>query len=73
MLLIFGGLTSVLRPVLTEERIPDGWEPAIRARYGLTILNFNLTALKVEHNIDVKAATAELEREREEGTSKASA
>jgi hypothetical protein len=31
MLAIFGGDTNVLRTVLLEERIPDGWEPHVRS------------------------------------------
>jgi hypothetical protein len=30
MLAIFGGDTNVLRTMLLEERIPDGWEPFVR-------------------------------------------
>jgi hypothetical protein len=30
MLVVFGGDTNVLRSMLLEERIPDGWEPFIR-------------------------------------------
>lgn len=37
-----------LEPFLIEERIPDGWEPRILSRKGLTIQAFNGTVLKVE-------------------------
>ncbi|KAI0324618.1 Cloroperoxidase [Cubamyces sp. BRFM 1775] len=51
LLTIFGGRVKDLRPILGEERIPDGWEPRIRHRMGLTILEFNFTVLPVELNI----------------------
>lgn len=38
-----------LRPILVEERIPDGWESRIRAPFGLTMINFNVgTVNKVQ-------------------------
>ena len=40
-----------LRPVLVEERIPDGWQPRIRHPMGLTMAEFNQTALRVELGI----------------------
>ncbi|KAH9927949.1 Cloroperoxidase [Epithele typhae] len=48
LLTIFGGQIDDIRTILTEERIPDGWEPRIRHRMGLTILEFNNTVLPVE-------------------------
>ncbi|TFK75585.1 Cloroperoxidase [Pluteus cervinus] len=48
LLTIFGGRVKDLEPILLEERIPDGWEPRIRERLGLTILAFNKTVLGVE-------------------------
>ena len=51
LLTIFGGRIDDLRPFLTEERIPDGWEPRIRHRMGLTIAEFNMTVLPVELGI----------------------
>ncbi len=48
MLTIFGGIVSDLRPMLTEERFPDGWEPRVRSRYGLTMAAFNATVIPVE-------------------------
>ena len=60
LLTIFGGRQRDLEPLLTKERIPDGWEPRIMAHYGLTITTFNRTVLKVENGIDEKkiASTA---------------
>jgi hypothetical protein len=37
-----------LETILTEERIPDGWESRIRNRKGLTMSRFNVTAMRVE-------------------------
>ncbi len=49
MLTIMGGRVQDLESFLIEERIPDGWEPRILSRKGLTFLAFNRTVLKVEH------------------------
>lgn len=54
MLTIYGGLVDDLRPMLTEERFTEGWEPRIHDRFGLTMAKFNFTVLPVEHKIDVK-------------------
>ncbi|KAI0634203.1 Cloroperoxidase [Trametes polyzona] len=51
LLTIFGGRVDDLRPILTEERLPEGWEPRIRHRMGLTMLEFNMTVLPVELGI----------------------
>ncbi|KAJ6500945.1 Chloroperoxidase [Mycena sanguinolenta] len=51
LLTIFGGKIADLEPILTEERIPDGWESRILSRKGLTFLGFNSTVLKVERGI----------------------
>ncbi|KAF4576265.1 hypothetical protein EYR40_000504 [Pleurotus pulmonarius] len=49
LLTIYGGRVDDLRPILVEERIPDGWESRIRAPFGLTMINFNVgTVNKVE-------------------------
>ncbi|EJF56466.1 chloroperoxidase-like protein [Dichomitus squalens LYAD-421 SS1] len=51
LLTIFGGRIEDLRPFLREERLPDGWEPRVRHRMGLTMLEFNLTVTPVELGI----------------------
>ncbi|KAJ7446559.1 Chloroperoxidase [Mycena latifolia] len=51
LLTIFGGRMSDLEPLLKEERIPEGWQPRVLSRMGLTILAFNRTVLKVENGI----------------------
>lgn len=43
-----------LETVLVEERLPEGWEPRIRSRLGLTMAAFNMTALKVERGTKLK-------------------
>ena len=40
-----------LRTVLSEERLPEGWESRVRKPYGLTMLAFNSTVLPVEFGI----------------------
>lgn len=54
MLTIFGGRQEDLEIVLTEERFPEGWEPRILERGGLTMAAFNRIALKVELGINEK-------------------
>jgi hypothetical protein len=65
MLVIFGGRVNDLRTFLKEERIPDGWEPRLRSRFGLTFAAFNLTVLKVERAIDEAKYLKEAEAEQE--------
>ena len=58
MLTIFGGRRKDLETVLTEERFPEGWEPRILERKGLTMAKFNRVALKVEFGINEKVRVA---------------
>jgi len=51
LLAICGGRVSDLRPFLLEERIPEGWEPSVRSRLGLTLAKFNFTVLPLEMGI----------------------
>jgi hypothetical protein len=51
MLTILGGRVKDLRPFLLEERIPDGWQPRVLHPMGLTMTEFNQTAMKVELGI----------------------
>ncbi|KAI0791556.1 Chloroperoxidase [Irpex lacteus] len=52
LLTIFGGKKEDLVPLLTEERLPDGWQPRIRHPFGLTLTEFNATVLRVEFGIE---------------------
>ncbi|KAJ3827893.1 Chloroperoxidase [Lentinula raphanica] len=52
LLRIFGGRVSDLRPFLIEERIPEGWEPSVQSRFGLTIAAFNFTVLPLESSTE---------------------
>lgn len=54
MLTIFGGRVNDLRPMLTEERFADNWEPRVRSPYGLTMAAFNATVLLVELGVKRK-------------------
>lgn len=47
MELVFGGKVEHLRPFLLEERIPDGWVPWNRKRYGITMGAFNVASTKI--------------------------
>ncbi|OAK99389.1 Cloroperoxidase [Phaeosphaeriaceae sp. SRC1lsM3a] len=51
MLTIFGGSVDDLRPMLTEERFVEGWQPRILSRFGLTMAAFNGTVLPVEFGV----------------------
>ncbi|KAI0062473.1 chloroperoxidase-like protein [Artomyces pyxidatus] len=51
MLTIFGGRVNDLHTLLTEERLPQGWEPRVRARMGLTMNAFNSSMMSVELGI----------------------
>jgi hypothetical protein len=51
LLTIFGGRINDIKPFLIEERLPEGWEPRVRRRFGLTIGSFNRTVLRVEFGI----------------------
>jgi hypothetical protein len=57
MLTIFGGEVDDLRPMLTEERFADGWQPRILSHFGLTMAAFNGTVIPVE--LGVKRAKIE--------------
>ncbi|KAF2029930.1 Cloroperoxidase [Setomelanomma holmii] len=57
MITIFGGRVDDLKPMLTEERFVDGWEPRILSHFGLTMAAFNGTVLPVE--LGVKRAKVE--------------
>ncbi|OSC99749.1 Cloroperoxidase [Trametes coccinea BRFM310] len=72
MLTIFGGRVQDLRPILSEERLPDGWEPRVRHRMGLTMLEFNFTVLPVELSIkeEVDGSIGSAGQERYEGAGK---
>jgi hypothetical protein len=54
MLTIFGGSVADLTPILAEERIPAGWEPRVRSRFGLTMAKFQFTVLPVSFGINTK-------------------
>ena len=51
LLTIFGGRVKDLRPILLEERLPDGWQPRVVHPMGLTMTAFNKTSLQVELGI----------------------
>jgi hypothetical protein len=54
MLTLFAGSISDLTPILTEERFPEHWEPAVRSRFGLTMAKFNGTVIPVEVGVNTK-------------------
>ena len=58
MLTIFGGKVRDLRPILLEERLPDGWQPSERHPMGLTMLTFQSTVMAVEMGIPEEVDSA---------------
>jgi hypothetical protein len=54
MLTLFAGSIPDLNPILTEERIPEHWEPRVRSRFGLTMAKFNWTVILVGKGINTK-------------------
>ena len=60
LLTIFGGRVADIRTFLLEERIPDGWQPRILSRMGLTMLAFNKVVGKVELGINESGAAKAL-------------
>jgi hypothetical protein len=59
LLVIFGGRLKDIEMILTDERIPEGWEPRIRKRYGLTIAAFNTSVLPLEFRTSGLVKTGE--------------
>jgi len=51
ILIIFGGQIDDLGMLLTEERLPQGWESRVRKPYGLTFFSINSTVLRVEFGV----------------------
>jgi hypothetical protein len=54
MLLFWGGKVRDLEALLIEERLPEGWQPKVLSRFGLTMAAFNATVFRVEYGIDEK-------------------
>jgi hypothetical protein len=52
LLTIFGGRLNDIYTLLTEERLPDGWESRVRGQMGLTMTTFNRTVFRVELGIE---------------------
>jgi hypothetical protein len=52
LLTIFGGRINDIYTILTEERLPDGWESRVRDQMGLTLTTFNRTVFRVELGIE---------------------
>ena len=54
LLTTFGGKVEDIGPFLLEERLPKGWQPRILDRFGLSILNFSKTIVKIELGIEAE-------------------
>jgi len=51
MTTIFGGNVEDLEIWLKEERLPEGWQPRIRDRFGHSMMSFNRSVFAVEFKI----------------------
>jgi len=51
MTTIFGGYVDDLEIWLKEERLPEGWQPRIRDRFGHSMMSFNRSVFAVEFRI----------------------
>ncbi|KAF8352008.1 Chloroperoxidase [Amanita rubescens] len=56
---IFGGRQKDIEIILTEERIPEGWEPRNRKQYGLTLTAFNTSVIPLEYQTSGLVKTGE--------------
>lgn len=54
LLNIFGGDIQDLSHFLLEERIPDGWQPKVLDKFGITVFDFIGPALKIEFGIEAE-------------------
>ena len=54
----FAGRVDDLAPWLLEERIPEGWEPRVRDRMGLTLAKLNLTTTQIELGVEEEVRDA---------------
>ena len=59
ILSIFGGRHKDVEIILTEERIPEGWEPRNRKQYGLTLTAFNTSVIPLEYQTSGLVKTGE--------------
>lgn len=59
---IFGGRVDDLRVILSEERLPQGWESRVRKPYGMTTFTLNLNSLRVELGVREADWTADAQR-----------
>ena len=60
LLTTFGGRLKDIEIILTEERIPEGWEPRIRKQYGLTFSAFNTSVIPLEFQTSGLVKTEEV-------------
>lgn len=54
LLSTMGGRVEDLRSFLLHEQLPEGWESRVRQSHGLTLVNFNKLALKIESGVREK-------------------
>lgn len=54
LLSTMGGRVEDLHSFLLHEQLPEGWESRVRQSHGLTLVNFNKLALKIESGVREK-------------------
>ncbi|KAG2041897.1 Chloroperoxidase [Suillus americanus] len=54
LLSTMGGRVDDLHSFLLHEQLPEGWESRVRDSHGLTLINFNKLALKIEFGVHEK-------------------
>lgn len=54
LLSTMGGRVDDLQSFLLHEQLPEGWESRVRDSHGLTLINFNKLALKIELGVHEK-------------------
>jgi len=52
---------DTLKPFLEEERIPDGWEPINRSRFGLSLVEFHYRAIQIELGVKENLPQAQID------------
>jgi len=58
---LIGTDSKTLKVFLEEERIPDGWEPICRDRFGLSLINFHYRLFQVELGIKTNLPQATID------------
>jgi hypothetical protein len=61
MMQCMGNDYDTLKPFLEEERIPDGWEPICRSRFGFSLIEFHAKLFEVEFGVKENVPQAQID------------